>query len=332
MDLKALMQKLETINTTQTLTESVEKRVVITESVATPNRRIEEPTFKSSIARSLVEDFGYELGEETLGEVAFTPEQQAKMGKANPQDPYIVARVLGKDAVPLSHFTDPEDQAIAKQMGFKDGPPAPAAPAAQTPAAPAAQTRGGLAKPAAPAAGNTQNMGDGSQLTTDPKTGAAAATDSEGNPYIPGSNPNLPKNKTATQDMGDGSKLTTGPGGVAATNSDGTPYVPGSNPNLPQNKPAAALPTGTVDQNAGELPGGAAAGQGGKPPAASTTGKPPAGGAGGDAAVAATRAKFKALMDKLEKTGGVTGAAPSVKETLQYADDQTLLAIKNIRY
>ena len=324
MDLKALMQKLETINTTQTLTESVEKRVVITESVATPNRRIEEPTFKSSIARSLVEDFGYELGEETLGEVAFTPEQQAKMGKANPQDPYIVARVLGKDAVPLSHFTDPEDQAIAKQMGFKDGPPAPAAPAAQT--------RGGLAKPAAPAAGNTQNMGDGSQLTTDPKTGAAAATDSEGNPYIPGSNPNLPKNKTATQDMGDGSKLTTGPGGVAATNSDGTPYVPGSNPNLPQNKPAAALPTGTVDQNAGELPGGAAAGQGGKPPAASTTGKPPAGGAGGDAAVAATRAKFKALMDKLEKTGGVTGAAPSVKETLQYADDQTLLAIKNIRY
>ena len=108
----------------------------------------------------------------------------------------------------------------------------------------------------------------------------------------------------------------------------------GSNPNLPQNKPAAALPTGTVPQNAGELPGGAAAAaaQGGKPPAASTTGKPPAGGAGGDAAVAATRAKFKALMDKLEKTGGVTGSAPAVKETLQYADDQTLLAIKNIRY
>jgi hypothetical protein len=98
----------------------------------------------------------------------------------------------------------------------------------------------------APAA-NTQNMGDGSQLTTDPKTGAVAATDSDGNPYIPGSNPNLPKNKTTTQDMGDGSKLTTGPGGVAATNDDGTPYVPGSNPNLPKNKPAptpAPAPTG----------------------------------------------------------------------------------------
>ena len=63
MDLRALMQQLETINTTQTLTESVEERVIITESVATSNPRIEELTFKSSIARGLAKEFGYELNE-----------------------------------------------------------------------------------------------------------------------------------------------------------------------------------------------------------------------------------------------------------------------------
>ena len=56
------MQKLETINTTQTLTESTEERVVITESVSNPVS-IAETTFKSSIARSLAEEFGYELDE-----------------------------------------------------------------------------------------------------------------------------------------------------------------------------------------------------------------------------------------------------------------------------
>lgn len=61
MDLKALMQKLETINTTQTLTESTEERVVITESVS--EHVIKESTFKSSIARSLAEEFGYDLEE-----------------------------------------------------------------------------------------------------------------------------------------------------------------------------------------------------------------------------------------------------------------------------
>ena len=67
MDLRALMQQLETINTTQTLTESVEERVIITESVATSNPRIEELTFKSSIARGLAKEFGYELNEEGRG-------------------------------------------------------------------------------------------------------------------------------------------------------------------------------------------------------------------------------------------------------------------------
>jgi len=45
----------------------------------------------------------------------------------------------------------------------------------------------------------TQDMGDGSKLTTDPKTGQMAATNDDGTPYIPGSNPNLPKNKAESK-------------------------------------------------------------------------------------------------------------------------------------
>jgi len=51
--------------------------------------------------------------------------------------------------------------------------------------------RGQGGKPAGP---TTRDMGDGSKMTTD-TNGNVASTDSEGNPYIAGSNPNLPKNK-----------------------------------------------------------------------------------------------------------------------------------------
>ena len=116
MDLKALMQKLETINTTQIVTESVEPKQVITES-KTVVKESAEPVFKSSIARGLVEEFGYELEEETLDEAgnpwandpaksaawsALTPEDQKWLGGADPTDPYILARApnKGKPAAP----------------------------------------------------------------------------------------------------------------------------------------------------------------------------------------------------------------------------------------
>jgi L1 cell adhesion molecule like protein len=82
MDLKALMQKLETINTTQIVKESVETKKVITESVA---RRVvkesADPVFTSSIARSLAEDFGYALDEADPNDpnntAALAPQQKA---------------------------------------------------------------------------------------------------------------------------------------------------------------------------------------------------------------------------------------------------------------
>ncbi len=56
------------------------------------------------------------------------------------------------------------------------------------------------------------------------------------------------------------------------------------------------------------LPDGGKAAAPAAAPAAGATAKPPAGGAGGDAAVEATRKRMKELLDKLAKTGGVTGA------------------------
>ena len=294
------MQKLETINTTQIVKESVETKKVITESVA---RRVvkesADPVFTSSIARGLVEEFGYEVEESTLTEnphasdpaksaawAALSPEDQKWLGGADPTDPYILARAPNK------------------------GKPAATAPGAGTkPTAP------GAAPAAAPAVA---------------PGGVQAQGDDEGNTMI--------------------------------TKPDGTVQVVG-----PDGKP---LPNG------GKVDTGAAT----KP---SATGTPPAGGAGGDAAVKATREKLTALLDKLEKTGGVSGAAPApaataapatgaatkqaapvsgaqsagqsvggaiksgaqavgdfakgayqglTKESVSFEDDKTLLAIKNIRY
>jgi hypothetical protein len=272
MDLKALMQKLETINTKQVVTESVETKKVITESVA---RRVvkesADPVFTSSIARGLVEEFGYELEE---AEVAnpYQGADAAKFAAMSPEDQAWLTKGGGKP--------DINDQFILARAPNK-GAPAATAPGAGT-------------KPTAPAVA---------------PGGVQAQGDDDGNTMI--------------------------------TKPDGTVQVVG-----PDGKPLAN--GGRVD------PAGAAT----KPAAV-------------DPAVAATREKFKALMDKLEKTGGVSGSAPApaapanpatgagtkpaaagfantgggaavgnpnmakqgvAKESVSFEDDQTLLAIKNIRY
>jgi hypothetical protein len=280
MDLKALMQKLETINTAQIVNESVETKQVITESVAAPARRSADPVFKGSIARSLAEEFGYEVEESTLTENphASDPAKSAAWAKLSPED----QKWLGG--------ADPTDPAILARAPNKGKPAAPGAGA------------GAATKPAAPAA----------------PIGTTAQGDDAGNTMI--------------------------------TKPDGTVQVVGPDGNV--------IP-----------PGGAAT----KPAVA-------------DPAVAATREKFKALMDKLEKTGGVSGSAPApaapakpaaatgagnkpaapapsgaqaagqsvggaiksgaqavgdfakgayqglTKESVSFEDEQTLLAIKNIRY
>jgi hypothetical protein len=113
---------------------------------------------------------------------ALSPEDQKWLGGADPTDQMILAR----------------------------------APNGGKPAAPA---QGQGASPA-PVAGATQDMGDGSKITTGPN-GQVASTDSDGNPYVAGSNPNLPKNKMAAQGMAAASAPQAGGNGTWSTESIG---------------------------------------------------------------------------------------------------------------
>jgi hypothetical protein len=90
-----------------------------------------------------------------LAEWAPSPEQAKWLGGANQQDPYILNRMPGTKP-PITYFTDPADQAKARQMGFPEkeaAAPAPApapAPAVATPVTPQTNVQ---ATPLAPAAG-----------------------------------------------------------------------------------------------------------------------------------------------------------------------------------
>ena len=50
-----------------------------------------------------------------------TPEQEKWLGGANRQDPYILWRMPGKKP-PISYFTDPSDQELAKAIGYVEKP------------------------------------------------------------------------------------------------------------------------------------------------------------------------------------------------------------------
>ena len=309
------MQKLETINTKQIVTESVETKKVITESVA--RRVVKEsvdPVFTSSIARGLVEEFGYEL----VSEVAFSPEQQAKMGKANPQDPYIVARVLGKDAVPLSHFTDPEDQAIAKRMGFKDGPAATAPGAAPA----GGLKRGGTAAPTPTGAAANPMQQDPAQAAAAAQTGAAA-------------NPMQQDPAAQASRIADRMDAEAGASGAGQTP---TAAAPGQGEKA-ATKPAAADPAVAATrekfkalmdklEKTGGVSGSAPA-PAAKPAATATKPAEPVSGAqsAGQSVGGAIKSGAKAVGDFAK--GAYQGIT---KESVSFEDDKTLLAIKNIRY
>lgn len=94
--------------------------------------------------------------------------------------------------------------------------------------------------------GNTQYFDDGSSITYDQNGNVIGSTNSDGTPYVPGSNPNLPQNQTGnkTVQFDDGSTITYDENGnvIGSTDSDGNPYIPGSNPNLPINQPVTPAP------------------------------------------------------------------------------------------
>ena len=138
------MQKLETINKTEILTESEKKETTWTdksgkkhpatqvkgdkytgkeaEKDAKPKKDDIDEHFTSAIAQALVEEFGYEVEESTLTEnphasdpaksaawAALSPEDQKWLGGADPTDPAILARApnKGKPAAPAPGGTKP---------------------------------------------------------------------------------------------------------------------------------------------------------------------------------------------------------------------------------
>ncbi len=125
-----------------------------------------------------------------------TPDQAKWIGGANQQDPYILSRMPG-DKPPVTHFTDPKDQALAKQLGF------PAAPDSQNPTDPSsaaavngsdlqsdqATAAAAAADPTNPSSANAVN---GSDLQSDQATAAAAAADPTGQAATPANRDSMP--------------------------------------------------------------------------------------------------------------------------------------------
>ena len=92
---------------------------------------------------------------------------------------------------------------------------------------------------------------------------------------------------------------------LARAPNKGKPAAPAAAPAADPTDPSSAAAVNGMDKASDDAAAAAAATK----PAA--TAQPPAGGAGGDAAVEATRKRMKELLDKLSKTGGVSGAAPA---------------------
>ena len=342
MNLKALMQKLETINSRQTLTESAEKeqtdkkkcppmshikkmcqdgksvaeickmhpdcdhtelKQMIADCKETMDKDKKKTNegigFTSSIARSLIQEFGYKLDE--AEEFQFSPEQEKFLGKANRQDPYILARMPGPKP-PFSYFKDPEDQAIAKRMNFgannlnkiKNLVGAGTQGDASTFAAAApAKMRGGDPAAAAPQTGAASNMAQ------DPAQ-QAAATKPAGAPELVGTQNQAP-DAAAQAD-----RIANRMDQEAGANTMG--------------QIAAPLPTGTVDPNAGEL--------GNQTP---STRMPPAAAPAVSTQGAEASAKFKAekLARLKEITAKLQAATSASKKESRLSEAEKYAALRD---
>lgn len=276
MDLKALMQKLAAINTQHIVTESVETKQVITES-AVPVRQSAELVFKSSIARSLAEEFGYALDE--------APEDPVNTTGAAANDKKMQADRIASDAAKGNVQSANGPIPAAATATRPAAAPAPASPAATSPAVKNPYQGADAAKFAAmsPAdqawltkGGGQPDINDQFILARAPNKGAAvakpapaaiapgvagstnatAAADNSGN--VAGgqaASPAQPTAPTGTQAQGDddGNTMITKPDGTTmVVGPDGNAIKPGTNPALATNKAqAAAIASGAQDDATG---------------------------------------------------------------------------------
>ena len=305
------MQKLETINKTEILTESEKKETTWTDKSG-----------KKHPATQV-------KGDKYTGKEADSNEPGRKSDEDGPKSKYKKYPVPDKEIDESFMFKGAIAQALVEEFGYEveestltENPHAsdPAKSAAWAALSPEDQKWLGGADPTDPAI-----------LARAPNKGKPAATAPGA-----GTKPAAPAAPIGTTAQGDDA------GNTMITKPDGTVQVVGPDGNV--------IPPG----------GGRETPPGGATPAAV------------DPAVAATREKFKALMDKLEKTGGVSGSAPAPKptqiapapkkpatgastkpsqplpgvtgvpgaqisntpaaESVTYEDDQILLAIKNVRF
>lgn len=179
MDLKALMQKLETINKTEILTESEKKETTWTDKSGKkhPATQVKgdkytgkdaekeekkskkddlDENYSSAIAKAIVEEFGYELEEETIEEAEavpnpwtndpvksaawskLSPEDQKWLGGADPTDEFILARAPNKGKPPVQKVDPNQADRDDAELGAAMTANAAAATPAAAPAAPAA--------------------------------------------------------------------------------------------------------------------------------------------------------------------------------------------------
>jgi hypothetical protein len=328
MDLRALINKMDAIGGKQNLTESddrkpakkQEREVELPSGAKVKATKVqgwqsqkgdkeadkerkkndESVSFKSSIANALLKEFGY-VNEGPLDDLQAwhkknsdavaakqTADAQATKDMADPAAQAKIKAGLSPEQLKWLGGANPADPIIMSRLKAAV-PDAPKAGQAASPVATPKPQVGGA---------TTQDMGDGSKMTTGPD-GKVAATDSDGNPYIPGSNPELARIKklsgqaaspaaaapTGTTAQGDdeGNTMITKPdGSTMVVGPDGNAIKPGTNPALATNKAqAAALASGAQDDATGvdaAVAAQAAAGPG-KAPAtqAASPAKKPAG-------------------------------------------------------
>lgn len=202
MDLKALIAKMDQIESKRFLTEGEDRepakkketswtdksgkkhpatqvqghqsRKADKEADKESKRKDEGIVFKSGIAQELLREFNLEEAD-----FQFSPEQEKWLGGSDRQDPYILARMPGPKP-PASYFTDPESQAIVKQRFSKVFTGAPAA---------TGTTRGGA--PVTSGSGAPVQSGTGGAVTSGtpaPATGGQQAA-SPAKPAAPAGTP-----------------------------------------------------------------------------------------------------------------------------------------------
>lgn len=265
------MQKLESIDKQQIINESVNNTQIITESVAnTTIQQSAEPVFKSSIARSLAEEFGYKISEAPVTSGTGAPVQsgsapeggQAASPAENPGVFGKVGNFFKQNAADYdarqkadAAARSPEGMAAAKakltpsQLKWLGGAePSPEILARVPKPLPGEVPGGQAASPAAPGTGPAKT--DAEAAANKAKVQANLPANMSMNDY------NKARDASEPDEPADGAAASpTAPAGDAAKNPVGTTNA------------ATAIPTGGLENPANQAKPTAAGGQAASPAA-----------------------------------------------------------------